>query len=235
METMFLFMTIGAIGIGVHYAYANFRKKKVQEVANRLGFKFSSYAGILNELRQFPMTDQDHSKKAINCIEGEANGVTVRLLEYCYVVGRGRYQTPVSHTVAYLTSANCNFPCFQVRTKSFFDKLKNAIGGRKLSFTPEFDARYVVQTNDEQRTRMLFCDPVMRELMSQGRCIEAEGNGFVLYRPNYTASHTQLEDFLKDSIKMMMLLQSSVDNPAPATKEPEIVKGPDGRLRLARV
>ena len=234
MNTFAFFILIGLAGLGIHFAYAAHRRKQVQAVADKLGLEFVAQADFLDELRKFPVTNPGHWKKCINSIEGEAQGVKFRLFEYGYWVRAGKRQVPVSHTVAYLTSDRHQFPSFQIRTKSFFDKLTGLMGGQTVSITPEFDRRFVVQSYEESATRKLFNQQLMDELMLHSHCIEADGNGFVLYRPNHTVNHTLLEHFLKDSLKLMMLLQGSSDDPEPVWKEPEIVVGEDGRLSLAK-
>ncbi len=219
------------LGLGIVFAYGIYRRKNVKAVADKLGFAFHAKPFLLDEIRTFPMTDVGHGKKCTNSIEGEANGIQVKLFDYSYWHGRGRHRTIQSHTVAYIKTTQHEFPCFQVRAKSLFDKSFN---GPDVTISPEFDQHFTVTSHQGSATRALFGTELITELLSHRWCLEVNGDQFVLYRLGSTVNHTMLESFLRDGLKVMMLLQSGADNPSPVATEPEIVVGPDGRLRLAK-
>jgi len=218
-------------GLGIVFSYRVYRRKYVKAVADKLGFTFHANPPMFDEIRSFPMTGFGRRKKCTNSIEGEADGIKIKLFDYSYWHGSGRNQTIQLQTVAYVKTTHHEFPCFQVRPKSLFDKLFN---GSDVTIAPEFDRHFRVTSYQDSTTRALFGIELIDELLAHRWCLEVDGDQFVLYRHGTTVNHTMLESFLRDGLKVMMMLQSGVDNPSPVAAEPEIVVGPDGRLSLAK-
>ena len=213
----------------------NYRQRAVAALAERMGLTFLPTAHLLHLVDDFEMASQGTGRTIRNCMEGEASGIEFKLFEFCYSRGAGRHRVPMSNTVAYLTSEDFCLPVCSMHPNGVFSQ---AHQGELVYVSAEFNKKFLVNAADSEFVRQVFDEPLTDHLRSHSWwSFECNGKSVIVYGNNHTVAATQLEQFLKDSLKLVLMLRANTEKTASGSyvkPEPAIVVGEDGRLKLAR-
>lgn len=159
---------------GIIYIAWLVEKKRTEAMtawAQSHGFQFEGERPqLIQELNQFKLFNQGHSKRVRNLMRGAKDIGSVRLVDYQYTTGSGKHRTVWNQTVCVLTTPGKNAPHFFCRRqRALFDSLGKLFGGQDINFDddPTFSKAFVLQTaGDEQQLRH-FMSPRVREALSR--------------------------------------------------------------------
>src|SRR2546423_223301 len=98
--------------------------------AARLGWTFSAepMLSYFPSFEEFALFSQGHSRKVLNQMSGEANGIKVAVFDYEYRTGSGRSASAYDQTVIYLQPVNLQLPNFSLRPEGLMTKIGAALG-----------------------------------------------------------------------------------------------------------
>jgi hypothetical protein len=163
------------------------RMLAMQSVAKQLGWTFFAEAPLtyIQGVENFPLFNQGHSKKILNLMTGEANGIKVSVFDYEYKTGGGKNVSVHHQSVVYLEPTNLNLPYFSLGPEGLLTKIGAAFGYDDIDFgqRPEFSRRFVLRGQDEPGIRRVFNDRLLAFYEGRiGMSTEAGGNQVFLYR-----------------------------------------------------
>ena len=80
------------------------RRQKLQELALRLGFKYSEkdMQGLLAQVSLFHLFSEGRSRHAYNILEGALEDNFITIFDYRYTVGTGKHSHTYKQTVIWL-------------------------------------------------------------------------------------------------------------------------------------
>jgi hypothetical protein len=206
---------LSVFGVILYFAHAAAQKRKgeLEALAGELGLDFfpegdSSVSAVLSKLRLF---DRGRSKKFMNMMTGNANGVRIAIFEYRYTTGGGKNQHTHQQTVISFESENLALPFFELRPEHMFHKIGQAFGYKDIDFEshPVFSRRYLLRGPNESGIRDLFTPELLSffEDQSKGICVEAGNARLIFYRAGKRLKPEQIRDFMSEGFGVYSMLK----------------------------
>jgi hypothetical protein len=178
------------------------RRKRLQAVAAERGFSFSAEAepGLLPTLAGFHLFSQGRSRRIMNVMRTNVEGINVSLFDYKYTTSSGKHSHTHRQTVLLFESEKIRLPRFTLRPEHMFHKLGSFLGYQDIDFEarPKFSDNYLLQGDDEARIREVFREPVLAYYAEHsGLCTEGNGQQLLYYRADERIEPGWIEDFMQ--------------------------------------
>jgi len=222
-DTTRMVRTVGIIGgatvvvVIIRYLMTRAAKRRMlamRAVAKQCGWMFFAEAPLtyVRGSENFPLFNQGHSKKLLNLMGGEVNGIKLSVFDYEYKTGSGRTVSTIRQTVIYLEPANLSLPYFSLRPENLLTKLGEALGAQDIDFgqRPEFSRMFVLRGLDEPAIRHTFNDRLLTLYEAQnGLSTEAGGNQIFIYRAHHEFAPAEVKTYAGLGLEIVNLLQPS--------------------------
>lgn len=198
-----------AIGVIAYLAWVGEKKRTEQLIAaaENLGLQMMPEGSelLLDQLVQFQLFNQGHSRKMRNLISGETDEVSISIFDYQYTVGSGKSSQTHSMTVSAIKSPFLTGPIFSIRPETLMDKFGSLLGFQDINFEshPIFSKMYVLKGADEEAIRE-FMPPALLEFfeMNPGLTVVAEHETLLFYRAGKKIAPDELKDFFATSYEI---------------------------------
>jgi hypothetical protein len=188
---VFLFLLFGifavvVIVLGLYFSAK--RRKELEAIANRLGFKF--YPGgsfdFEDQYRFFELFQRGGSRRSYNLIAGRDGEIDVKLFDYRYSTGSGKNRTTHNRSACILDiPVRYGFPYMIIRPEGFFDKFASIVGFNDIDFeSVEFSKKYYVKGKDRRFAYDVVHPRMMEFLLEVGGVFIELGNRSVLVHHN---------------------------------------------------
>lgn len=217
-EVLWIITLIGGFGLILFLVmfFEEKRSKSMQVFAESLECSFIKKGpeSFITRMEKFPLFTRGRSKRIRNLIEGQANGMNVKMLDYYFTVGSGRSSSTYSQTVLFFQSESLHIARFLIRPESVLDKVGSFFGGQDIDFDefPQFSNMYVLQSEDEAACRSLFSEDLVRFFeANKGLCVQTAGDGFVLFCSKVKKSPKEMSAFLEKGFELCGLFRAAGD------------------------
>ncbi|MCP3930605.1 MAG: hypothetical protein GY705_16065 [Bacteroidetes bacterium] len=190
------------------------RRSKLEKLAYELEMEFfpKDEWGDLKLLDDFSLFRKGHSKRIRNLMKKQDAWMKLKLsiFDYRYIISTGKSSTPYTQTVFFVQSKHLALPQLWMKPENIFHKLATMLGMQDIDFEehPEFSAQYLLQSEDEDRTRHLIGGDVAR-FFTVERNWRLEGVGYFLifYRKNKVLEPHQIKNFYEKGMQLHNLLK----------------------------
>lgn len=215
MDLAFLMLVIVALVTGivaVGYMMERKRTEAIRQVAEELGLTFypSGDGQPLAALAGLYLFSRGHSKKITNVMQGEANDVEVKILDYKYVIGSGKSAQTLKQTVVCFRSPELDLPNFSLRPEGFLHKVRAFFGYQDINFDthPQFSKHYLLRGTNEASIRGLFHEGALSFYDDRpGLCTEGNRERLVFYRAGRREKPEQMRSFLAEGFEILALFK----------------------------
>lgn len=193
------------------------RAEKFKRAAEQLKLPFFPKGDdlLIARLNQFHLFSKGRSRKIINMLHGESNGVELAIFDYRFTVGHGKNaRTHYQSVICFRSPMLCLTP-FEMRPKTIFHKIGGLFGHQDINFEshPRFSKKYLLRGEDEARVRELFTPEALSFVESQKKiCVEGGGDQLVFYRQSVKIKPEATLEFMQEGLQTFALFRS----PAPA-------------------
>lgn len=167
---------------------------------------------LIGRLNQFHLFSKGRSKKIINMLHGESNGVELAIFDYRYTVGHGKHTRTHYQTAIFFCSPMLSLTPFEMRPETVFHKVAGLFGHQDIDFEshPRFSRKYLLRGEDEPRVRELFTPAVLSFVESQKKiCVEGGGDQLVFYRHSVKIKPAATREFMQEGMNVFALFQGS--------------------------
>ena len=183
------------------------RTQALTAVSMQMGFLFVGKEW--KDVQQPPqlqtvLFNRGHSKRFRNIMSSSVAGLRTFLFDYKYTVGGGRSSRTYSQTVATYCKSG-NLPVFNLQPQGLMHKLWDAVVHKDIIFdsNPNFAQRYVLRSEETERTRMVFTPTLLSFLESldpqKKWQIEGMGDTLIIYRGGKKAKPADFKLFLEET------------------------------------
>jgi hypothetical protein len=208
-----LVITIVIIAVYVNYKMEKKRTEDLRVLANSLSFDFFPEGddSAINALGAFQLFQIGRAKKIKNLMQGNAMGLTISLFDYTYVTGSGKQQQTVTQSVFVARRAGMDLPMFNLRPKSFWDRVGHFFGAKDIDFETHsaFTRLYLVKGNDEPEIRAVFSDAAL-DFFATHPNLHVEGNAErLMYYRGERVKPEKLKDFMVEGFEALKLFPST--------------------------
>ena len=159
------------------------------------------------DMNAFHLFQIGRAKTIKNFMQGAAQGLTISLFDYSYVIGSGKHQQTIVQSVFVALRAEMRLPSFSVRPKSFWDRIGHWFGTKDIEFESNaaFTKACLVKGSDEVAIRAVFTDPLLDYLAAHPN-VQLEGNGerLMFYR-GARVKPEQIREFMAEGFAVLGL------------------------------
>lgn len=184
------------------------RTEALTAVSMEIGFLF-----VGKEWKDVPQPPQlqsalfsrGHAKTFRNIMTGSAAGRRAYLFDYKYTVGHGRSARTYNQTVAAYCKDGLQLPSFSLNSQGLMHKLWDAVVHKDITFdsNPNFGARYILRSDEVERTKVVFTPPLLSFLESLDTQkkwqMEGMGDTLIVYRAGKKAKPGDFKLFLEET------------------------------------
>lgn len=220
MSGPMILLVVVLIGVGfglifyLFWLYEKKRSKKLRDIANELGIKFSVRGewSLLSRLTHFQLFSKGDGRKIYNMLHGTTNDVEMAIFDYQYTTGSGKHRQTHTQSVISFQSPLLNLPYFTMRPEGFFDKIAGLVGYQDIDFDthPQFSKMYVLRGRNEPEIRDFFNDDLLTTLESLARVnVDAGGDQLVVYRPSKRITPQGVRAFMEEGFQIYALFRDA--------------------------
>ena len=154
---------------------------------------------------QSPLFSRGHATTFRNIMTGSAAGRRAYLFDYKYTVGHGRSAHTYNQTIAAYCKDGVQLPSFCLYSQGLMHKLWDAVVHKDIGFdsNPNFGERYVLRSDEAERTRAVFIPPLLSFLESldpqKKWQIEGRGDTLIVYRSGKKVKPADFKFFLEET------------------------------------
>lgn len=202
---------IVAVAISMYFTarWEKQRTEALRVVADGLGFEYwpRGSDALVGEFGPFHLFQIGRARTIKNFMQGAAQGLTISLFDYSYVIGSGKHQQTIVQSVFVAHRAGMNLPSFSVRPKSFWDRIGHWFGTKDIEFesNPAFNNAFLVKGSDDVAIRAAFTDPLLEYLVTHPN-VQLEGNGErLMYYRGARVKPEQMRDFMAEGFAVLGL------------------------------
>lgn len=190
------------------------RTERFKQAAEQLKLPFFPEGDdlLIGRLNQFHLFSRGRSKKIINMLHGESNGVELAIFDYRYTIGHGKNARTHCQSVIFFRSPMLSLTPFEMRPETIFHKIGGLFGQKDIDFEshPRFSKKYLLRGEDEARVRRLFTPPVLSFVESQKEiCVEGGGDQLVFYRQSVKIKPETTREFMQDGLQIFALFRGT--------------------------
>ena len=180
-------------------AHNKARKKRREDMgalAEKISFSYSEkdIEGIPENFSAFQLFNKGHGREAENVLEGEFDGINLKIFDYHYTVSSGRSSHTYYHTVFCAYIYDFSMPKFELRPEGIFDKVGDFLGFKDIDFDshPDFSNRYFLKGENEEEVRKLFTPKVLEyfEKKQENFVLEAFNDRLLIYSTQASGGYT---------------------------------------------
>ena len=207
---IYIFVVLAIVGI-VYLITSWFDRKRTEALtaaSQQIGFLFvgTQWKDVPQPPSvQTSLFTRGRSKQFRNIMSGSVGGFRTFLFDYRYTVGSGRSSHTYNQTVAAYCKNGAQLPDFFLAGQGALHKLWDKVKHKDISFdsNPEFANRFMLQSADADRTRVVFTPSLLSylETLDGNRKVQLEGMGdtLIIYRGGKKAKPEMVKDFLDET------------------------------------
>ena len=185
------------------------REKEMAEIAHRLGMQFVAEEewSLVERLDDFYLFKRGGRKRILNMMMRKDPLLHEELyvFDYQYTISTGKSAHTYRQTVFFIKSRQLALPEFLMKPESIFHKIGAYLGMQDIDFEehPEFSNQYLLQSEDETRTRSMM-KPEVARFFTVNRDWSMEGIGYylILYKNNKLLPSNVIRDFYQKGLQL---------------------------------
>jgi len=218
-----IYIIIFIIGALLHlYLYEKKYTKKLELIADKLGFVFSKSGRELTESmhQNFELFSKSHRKILKNEMWGIDGNNNVSIFEYCYTLGNNESENTYKQTVLSIECSELNSPHFELRPKNTFHKIGQVFGYQDINFNsfPIFSKKYLLRGDDENKIQEFFTPEIIKFFESNlDICVEAQGNILIFYKASKRCKPNEIKIFYHDGKTILSKFIGETSSTQPKT------------------
>lgn len=207
-------LSIVGLVLWLIFRYEKKRTAELAIVADEIGMQFTPGADerLLPVLQQFRLFNQGHSRRMKNVMRAVTDQLNLTIFDYQYTTGGGQNSHTHSRTLVALESTAFQIPQFSVRPEGLGDKLAAKLGFQDIDFDqhPDFSAKFVLQSNDENAARRFFTTQILDLFASRPDLSVDAVPGLITYWKPKRTKPEEIRDLMSEAYDFVYKLEESL-------------------------
>jgi hypothetical protein len=169
--------------------------------------------GLLNYFKGFKLLKSaaKHSLRNLTVSKGDPIDGQHGFFDFRYVIYTGNATIVVDQTVFFIIDKNVMIPNFYLFPEAWYHKISKWFGTQDINFEkyPDFSKSYMLKSEDEDFTRLLFDDEELIEFFKghEGWSYEATGYYLIIYRPSKLQKPEEIKDMIDSGLRLNEILR----------------------------
>ncbi|MFV1996175.1 MAG: hypothetical protein ACC661_12125 [Verrucomicrobiales bacterium] len=169
---------------------------------------------IAPAVMNFPLLVEGSSRKILNIMQGEINGLSTTIFDVRHKLGKGKDAVETMQTVLCMQSKDLELPAFMIRPVAAHDDISASLGYHELNIEEEFPAvaaAYRITAKDPDQARGILGEDVVHRF-SRMRDLSIEGMGplVLFYRQDQLRRPEDLGAFMTNGFKVLNEFEDAV-------------------------